>query len=79
MSAGHRVTKDGQTIVVPPEIYAEGGQQLDDYVEVQFGRDKPLARMNRAELDAEAEAVGLDPAEYGTVDKLREAVKEYRE
>lgn len=73
------VIKDGQTIVVPREIAVEGGEEVEAYVEAQLGRGKPLAKMNRAELEAEAKAVGLDPAEYGTVAELRDAVKEYRE
>lgn len=73
------VIKDGQTILVPREVYVAGGSVVEDYVEAQLGRSKPLAKMNRAELDAEAKAVGLDPAEYGTVAELRDAVKEYRE
>lgn len=73
------VTKDDQTIVVPREIHAAGGDVMEAYVEAQLGVGKPLAKMNRAELEAEAKAAGLDPAEYGTVAELRDAVKVYRE
>lgn len=71
---GFKVIQDGQVVEVPREIHAEGGEAVSAFVDAALGSGKPLAKMNRAELDAAAQVAGIDPTEYNTVTDLREAL-----
>lgn len=72
------VISEGQTIVVPREVHTAGGDATRAYVEAALGSGKPLSKMNRGDLDAAALAAGIDPTQYDTATKLRDALKDAR-